>query len=791
MSSKPEDNSQKKKNKDKKLVSKKIVKLMWLVFGAGVLGVVLIFTLISTGAIGYIPDIKELENPIDKYASQVYSSDGEMMGTYSLAKNNRIYSTYQELPDHLVKALVATEDARYYDHSGIDMKGLTTAVYRTVTAGRTSGASTITQQLAKLLYTKERDNKSKVGAVFQKMNEWVIAARLERYYTKDEIINLYLNMYDFNYQAVGIRSAAQIYFNKNLGDLNIEESAMLVGMLNNSSYYNPRRRSEITKTRRDVVLAQMYKAGDLTRAQTDSLQALPLKLDFRKADHNEGIAPYLREYLRMTMNAQKPDKSKYASWQKDQFRIDSINWERNPLYGWCSKNKKANGTPYNLSTDGLKIYTTIDSRMQKYAEESMEEHMSKTVQPAFEKEKKGKAYAPFSYRQRNDVDTILYRAMKNTDRYRILKNSGMSENDIYRNFRQPAEMKVFSWKGEIDTTMTPWDSIRYQKSFLRTGFMAQDVHTGYVRAYVGGIDFKYFKYDMVNMGRRQVGSTIKPFLYTLAMEEGATPCDQMVYEQQVLTDEVGRPYIPRGLKPKKVGEMVTIKWGLQASDNMVTMHLMSRTSPYAFERLLRSFGLTGHIDPVISMALGTPEVTVAEMAASYTAFANKGFRSNPIYVTHIEDQYGNIIANFNPRLEEVFSESSYVKMLDMLRGVVDGGTGGRIRRYVGSGPLGGKTGTTNYNVDGWFMCFSPTLSTACWVGGDETSIHFDNMADGQGASMALPIAGLFLKKVYADGKLGYTANDQFEKAAGSGNPCAQAIDDTVIDSPGGIDEIFN
>lgn len=321
--------------------------------------------------------------------------------------------------------------------------------------------------------------------------------------------------------------------------------------------------------------------------------------------------------------------------------------------------------------------------------------------------------------------------------------------------------------------------------------MAQDVHTGYVRAYVGDIDFKYFKYDMVNMGRRQVGSTIKPYLYTLAMEEGATPCDQMVYQQQVLTDEIGRPYKPRGLKPSKVGETVTIKWGLQASDNMVTMYLMNRTSPYAFERLLRSFGLTGHIDPVISMALGTPEVTVAEMAASYTAFANKGFRSVPIYVTHIEDQYGNIIANFNPRLEEVFSESSYVKMIDMLRGVVDGGTGGRVRRYGVTGPLGGKTGTTNDNADGWYMCFSPTLSTACWVGGETSSIHFDNMAEGQGASMALPISALFLKKVYDNGKLGYTPNDQFETVPGAGNPCAKDIDETVVDPSSGIDKMFD
>lgn len=786
MSDKTED---KAKKKTKKRSPKAIIKILWTVFAIGVFVIILDFILISAGIVGYIPDIKDLENPIDKYASQVYSSDGQMMGTYSLAKNNRIYSSYKDLPPHLVQALIATEDVRYYSHSGIDVKGLLTAVYRTFTQGRTSGASTITQQLAKLLYTEEPATNWIERVFIQKPNEWVIAARLERYYTKDEIINLYLNKYDFINNAVGIRTAAQVYFNKPLNDLNIEESAMLVGMLNNSSYYNPLRRPEQTKTRRNVVLAQMYKEGYLTRAQTDSLQILPLKLDFRRADHNEGIAPYFREYLRLTLGAKKPDRANYASWQMEQYRIDSINWETNPLYGWCTKTKKANGSAYNLSTDGLKIYTTIDSRMQKFAEDAVEEHMGKTLQPQFDKAKKGKSYAPFAYKNRNDVDTFIYRAMKQTDRYRKLKKNGMSENDIFRNFKQPAEMKVFSWKGEIDTTMTPWDSIRYHKQFLRTGFMAQDTHTGYVRAYVGDIDYKYFKYDMVNVGRRQVGSTIKPYLYTLAMDEGMTPCDQLVYEQQILTDEVGRPYAPRGLKPSKIGETVTIKWGLQASDNMVTMYLMSRTSPYAFERLLRSFGLTGHIDPVISMALGTPEVTVAEMAAAYTSFANKGFRANSIYVTHIEDQYGNIIANFNPRLEEVFSESTYIKMLDMLRGVVDGGTGGRVRRYGVTGPLGGKTGTTNDNADGWYMCFSPTLSTACWVGGENTSIHFDNMTEGQGASMALPISALFFKKVYDDGKLGYTPADQFEVVPG--NPCAKAIDEDVVDTSAGIDKMFD
>lgn len=770
--------------------SKKIIKFIWALFIVGILCIVLVFALISTGKIGYIPDIKELENPIDKYASQVYSSDDEMLGTYSLAQNNRIYSSYKDLPPYLVKALIATEDSRFYEHSGIDIKGLMTAVYRTFTKGKTSGASTITQQLAKQLYSPPAENV--IERLLQKPNEWVIAARLERYYTKEEIINLYLNKYDFNYQAVGIQSAAQIYFNKPLQELKIEEAAMLVGMLNNSAMYNPLRRPDITKKRRNVVFEQMHKYGYLTKAEADSLMKLPMKLDFKRAAHNEGLAQYFREYLRLMMSANKPDKSKYRAWQLVQYKVDSANWETNPLYGWCNKNKKPDGSNYNLSSDGLKIYTTINSRMQQYAEDAVTEHFSKNLQPKFDAEKKGRSYAPYAYTALKNVDTFLVRAIRLSDRYRVLKNDGKTEAEILKTFKKPVEMKVFSWKGELDTIMSPWDSVRYHKQFLRTGFMAMDTRNGYVRAYIGGIDYKYFKYDMVNLGRRQVGSTIKPYLYTLAMEEGATPCDEMLYEQQYLTDEGGREYKPRGLNSKKVGETVTIKWGLQNSDNMVTMHLMKHTSPYAFERLLRSFGLTGHIDPVISMALGTPEVTVAEMAAGYTAFANRGFRSKPFYVTRIEDANGNPIATFSSQLEEVFSETTYVKMLDMLRAVIDGGTGSRLRRNYGlTAPLGGKTGTTQYNADGWFMCFSPTLSTACWVGGEDPAIHFDRMSEGQGASMALPVTGLFLKKIYADKTLGYGANEDFEKIPEVGNPCAKRNqEEENTDSSVGINKMF-
>ncbi|WP_255489799.1 transglycosylase domain-containing protein [Dysgonomonas sp. 25] len=767
---------------------------MWMTFLGGIVALILIFVLIANGIIGYMPDLKDMENPIDKYASQVYSADGELLGTFSQAKNNRIYSDYSDLPQHIVDALVSTEDVRYYSHSGVDGYALGRVLGKTILTGKSSGGgSTISQQLAKLLYTKERASNI-IERGLQKPIEWVIAVRLERSYTKEEIINFYFNQFDFLNNAVGIKSAAQVYFGKEPKDLTIEEAATLVGMCQNPAMHNPAsknpKRVEAALTRRNVVMFQMFNNGKLTRQEYDSLKQIPMKLNFRRVDHKDGLAPYFREYLRTTMQASKPDKSRYGDWQAEQYVRDSARWEGDPLYGWCNKNVKPDGTKYNLTTDGLKIYTTIDSRMQRYAEESLVEHMSKTVQPQFDKEKKGRDYAPFAYRARKDVDKILARAMKQTDRYRNMKKAGHSEKEIEKAFKEPVEMKVFSYAGQIDTTMTPMDSIRYHMKFMRSGFMAMDTYTGHVKSYVGGIDFSYFQYDMVNRGRRQVGSTIKPFLYSLSMEEGATPCDEMLYQQQTIITETGEPWTPRGIKEAKVGEMVSIKWGLQNSDNMVTVYLMGRTSPYSFARLLRSFGITGHIDPVPSMALGATDVTVAEMAAAYTAFANKGIRSKPLYVTRVENSHGNVITDFTPETHEVFSEKTYVKMLDMLRAVVDGGTGYRMRRLGVEGPMGGKTGTTNYNADGWFMAFSPRLSTACWVGGEDINIHFDRMAEGQGAAMALPITGNFFKKVYADKQTGYSPEDEFEKVEGFNNPCAEKNAEEPT-STVTIDNMFN
>ncbi len=789
-----------KKSKDSNgSVKKGLVGLMWKAFGILIILAVLFFTLLSTGAVGYLPDIDELENPIDRYASQVIASDNELLFTYSLSDDNRIMVDYFDLSPHLIDALVATEDIRYYTHSGIDIIGLGRAIFKTIILQReeSGGGSTITQQLAKLLYSPRASNK--LQRVFQKPVEWVIASKLERYYTKDEIINLYLNKYDFNYNAVGIESATRTYFNKPPGELKIEEAALVIGMLKNSSLYNPVRRPELTLERRNVVLNQMRKAGHLSREEADSLKQLPIELDFNRSSHIDIAAPYYRQHLAKMMMAVKPERKNYASWQNQQFSEDSLSWIEDPLYGWCNKNFKSDGSNYNIYTDGLKIYSTLDSRMQKHAEDAVDEHMGGYLQEEFFKEKKGAKYAPYSRDVSDQVEDLMIRAMKQTERYRILKNEGLSDAAIIENFKEkPVEMKVFSWEHqEIDTIMTPWDSIRYHKNFLRTGFMAMDPYTGHVKAYVGGPDYQFFKYDMVTTGKRQIGSTIKPYLYTLAMEEGMTPCTPLVHQPITLMDENGNAWTPRN-PGHTSGENVTIKWGLQRSSNWVTAYIMSQYSPYAFSRMLQSFGLKTPADPVVSLALGPNDASVYEMVSSYSSFINKGIRVDPVLVTRIEDSYGNEVTSFVPRMKEIFSESTSYKMLDMLTAVVDGGTGNRLRwRYNLKGEMGGKTGTTNNNSDGWFMSFTPELVAGCWVGGEERSIHFDRMSYGQGASMALPIHGLFYQKVYADSDLNYEDNGKFDIPEGY-NPCAGAeryspdfYRSTEPVNSSGIDDIFN
>ena len=799
----------KKKTSSKKSIKKqptfkhKIIKGLWIAFGAIVLSSILVFGLIAVGAIGYIPPIDQLENPIDKYASQLYSSNGEVLSTYSQSKENRVLVTYGELPLHLIDGLIATEDIRFRSHSGIDAYSLARAVVKRGILQQKSGGggSTITQQLAKLLYSPNAGNTFE--RILQKPIEWVIAVKLEHFYTKEEILNLYLNKYDFNYNAVGIMSASKTYFNKHPKELNIEESAMLIGMCKNSSLYNPVRRPELTQQRRNVVLMQMEKSGHISRAEKDSLQHIDIDMtDFNRSGHREGLAPYFRQYIAGIMMSKKPDRKNYsASWLQQQFKEDSIAWEENDLYGWCYKNKKSDGSYYNIYTDGLKIFSTIDSRMQKHAEDAVKEHVGGTLQPQFTREKEGRNYAPYSRSVSDRVEGLLKMAMKQTDRYRDLKKENKNEEEIVGIFKnEKVDMKVFSWeKGEIDTLMTPWDSIIHHKKFLRTGFMAMSPVTGHVKAYVGGPNFTFFQYDMVTKGKRQIGSTIKPFLYTLAMEEGKTPCSTVLHVAQTLETETGELWTPRNPGAKRVGENVTIKWGLQNSSNWVTAHLMSLYSPYAFARMLHSFGLKSPIDPVVSLALGPCDASVEEMVTGYSAFANRGIRIDPVYVSHIEDSHGNVISTFVPQMKEVFSEPSSYKMLDMMRAVVDGGTGGRLRfRYNLKGQMGGKTGTTQNNSDGWFMSFTPDLVAGAWVGGEERSIHFDNMAQGQGASMALPIHGLFYQKIYADPELKIKDNGVFQIPEEFLDPCINTDQTNIeqgkhekIQPKIGIDDMFD
>lgn len=726
----------------------------------------LFFILIYNGVIGYMPPVEELKNPTDRFASVIYSADGEEMGRFFRGTGNRVYADYDEISQHVVNALIATEDARFADHSGIDFRALLRVGFKTLLLHDKSagGGSTITQQLAKQLYSPESNGL--LSRALQKPIEWMIAVKLERFYTKDEILKMYLNQFDFLYNAVGIKSAAQVYFGKHPKDLNIEEAAMLVGMVKNPSVYNPVRQPERTKARRNIVFEQMAKAGMITAEELDSLSQLPIKLNFHRVDHKEGIAPYFREELRRMLRAQKPDRENYQSWEADKFRTDSIEWERNPLYGWIEKNPKPDGSKYDIYNDGLKIYTTIDSRMQKYAEEAVAEHLGGYLQPAFFREKRGSSSAPYSSNRTEiseiRVNHLIHNAMKQTDRYRNMKRAGHSDADIKQAFNTPREMKLFTYKGVVDTVMTPRDSLLYQKHILRTGFMAMDPVNGHIKAYVGGPDFNYFQYDMVSTGRRQIGSTVKPFLYTYAMEEGYTPCDEFSNTQPVIYDN-GKEWRPRSGNAR-VGEMVTLRWALTNSNNWISARLISQLSPGTLVRTMQNFGITSRLDPVYSLCLGPADVSVKEMVTAYTAFANNGMRVSPIFVTAIADSNGNIISEFTPTHSEVISEKAYYKILSMLMNVVDGGTGSRLRRapYNITAQMGGKTGTTNYNADGWFMGFTPHLVAGAWVGGDERFIHFNNMGYGQGAAMALPIYGLFMKKLYADKSLPYSQSDRFK-----------------------------
>ena len=774
---------------------RKVVKILWIFIALISLVCVFIFFSIAKGWIGYMPPVEDLENPNYKFATEVFSEDGKVLGTYSYSKENRVFVGYNDLSPNIINALIATEDVRFAEHSGIDAYALTRAVVKRgiLMQKNAGGGSTITQQLSKQLYSPSADNV--MERLFQKPIEWVIAVKLERYYTKEEILTMYLNKFDFLNNAVGIKTAAFTYFGCEPKDLKIEEAATLVGMCKNPSLYNPVRYNERSRGRRNVVLDQMRKAGYITEAERDSLQALPLKLKYNRVDHKEGLATYFREYLRGVLTAKKPDKANYRGWQMQKYYEDSLDWENNPLFGWCEKNTKKDGTKYNLYTDGLKIYTTLDSRMQQYAEDAVTEHL-KELQGYFFKEKKGAKKAPYTFRlTQEQVDEILGRAMRLSDRYRIMKKAGATEAEIKKAFDTPEEMSVFSWEGEKDTIMTPMDSIRYYKFFLRAGFMSMDPRSGHVKAYVGGPNYHYFQYDMAMVGRRQVGSTIKPFLYTLAMENGFSPCDEVRHVEYTLIDENGKPWTPRNANKKLIGDMVTVKWGLANSDNWITAYLMSKLNPYNLKRLIHTFGVRNRdIVPSVSLCLGPCEISVGEMVSAYTAFPNKGIRVAPLFVTRIEDNDGNVLATFAPEMQEVISVSSAYKMLVMLRAVVNEGTGGRVRRLGVKADMGGKTGTTNYNADGWFMGFTPSLVSGCWVGGEDRDIHFDTMLHGQGASMALPIWTKYMVKVLGDKSLGYDENETFQLPEGY-DPCKDDVnlegDTHIVEPIEGLDELFN
>ena len=775
---------------------KKILIFLWASMFAVILLVAGLFFAISQGWIGYLPDINELQNPSYKFASQIISADGKTLGTWSYSKENRVFVDYKDISPNLIKALIATEDERFANHSGIDAKSLMRAIVKSgiLMQKNAGGGSTITQQLAKLLYSEVSGNK--MERLYQKPIEWVIAVQLERHYTKEEIITMYLNKYDFGYNAVGIKSAANVYFGKLPSQLNIQEAAMLVGMCKNSSLYNPRRRPEKTRDRRNVVLGQMMKAGYITREEFDELKETEMKLDFHSADHKAGIAIYFRQYLRGVMTAKKPVKKNYRGWQMQQFYEDSIDWETNPLFGWCNKNQKADGSNYNVYTDGLKIYTTIDSRMQTYMEEAVQEHVAEYLQKRFFDSKKKQRTAPFTEKLSDEeVEKIMRRAMRQSDRYMTMKKAGASEAEIETAFNTPEDMSVFTYQGMKDTVMTPMDSLRYYKYFLRTGVFSMDPHSGAVKAYVGGPNFYYFKYDMANVGRRQVGSTIKPFLYSLAMENGFSPCDETRNIEQTLITEDGKLWSPKNTSKTRYGEMVTLRWGLANSNNWISAYLMSKLNPYSLKKLIHQFGLRNRdIEATPSLCLGVCDASVGEMVSAYTAFVGKGIRTLPLYVTRIEDNQGNTIATFSAQKNEVISEESSYKMIEMLRAVINEGTGGRIRRiYKINADMGGKTGTTQNNSDGWFMGFTPNLVTGCWVGGEDRDIHFDRMSDGQGASMALPIWGLYMNKVYADETLPYSQADTFD-IPHDFDPCASRIalphDDEEEGSIGGFDDLF-
>lgn len=701
----------------KSKLKKYAVRIFWFMFLTPILGFIAI--MLGIAWFSDLPDVEELQNPESNQATVVYSSDGKELGRFYA--ENRVNVAYKDIDEDVINALIATEDERYKEHSGIDARSLVRAI---VKMGKGGGASTITQQLAKMQFHQEESQTASFGErVFQKLKEWIIAIRLERLYTKEEILALYLNKFDFTYNAVGIKSSAKVYFSTTADSLKVEEAAMLVGMCQNPSRWNPIRFPENALKRRNIVLFQMEKNGFLTKEQYDSLKTLPLVTKFNPETHNEGHGMYFREYLR-----------------------------DNYLKKWCAEHLKPNGQPYDLYRDGLKIYTTIDSRMQVYAEEAMTQHMT-DLQGQFDKALKNKKNAPFSWKVKPDeIENIMNSAKKRSERYKNMTKAGASEEEIEKAFVTPTDMTVFSWKGDIDTTMTPLDSIRYYKGFLQAGFMAMEPQTGYIRAWVGGINFRHFKYDHVKESRRQVGSTFKPFVYALAIQEGWSPCDQIPNVKTCIpTESADKEWCPENSDNKLNGQMLTLKKALANSVNYVTAYIMKQFGPAAVVEFARNVGVTSPLDPVPSLCLGTADISLYEMVGANSTFANKGTWIEPTFITRIEDRNGKVLEEFIPSSREVMSEEKAYLMVSLMEGVVTSGTGVRLRyKYNLNTSIAGKTGTTQNNSDGWFIGLTPDLVGGAWVGGEDRSVHFDNTSEGQGASMALPIWAYFFQRVYAD-----------------------------------------
>jgi penicillin-binding protein 1A len=745
---------------------------LWSFYGLVFFFFIVLFLMIAQGKLGFMPTFEELENPQTNLASEIYTDNGELLDKFFI--ENRTLVEFEELSPYLVDALIATEDVRFRRHSGIDLRGLTRVVVKSLLLGQDAGGgSTISQQLAKNLFPRDTtQNNTKIGRAIHlavvKFKEWNTAVRLERSYTKNEIITMYLNTVPFGGEAViGIKSASRTFFDSTPDSLQVEEAAILVGMLKAPTRFNPYLNPENSLSRRNIVLEQMAKYEFLDRAVADSVKQLPITAFYNIAGHMGGNANHFRTFLRISMNAERPVRENYPESARERFERDSIRWVNDPLYGWINKNPRPDGTQYNIYRDGLRIYTTINMKMQEYAEEAMKEHLSEYLQPAFFIEKKGRSNAPFEDITPEEIENTMNRAIRQSERYKNLRSRGMPEDSIRMIFRKPVETSVFTWRGVTDTVMSPYDSIRYLKHILRSGFIAMESQSGQVKAYVGGHNYRYFQYDHVTQGRRQVGSTVKPFLYLLAMQEGVSPCKQIPLVPisfQVL-DSV---YTPRAPAPNRnAGKYVSLKWGLANSHNWVSAWLFKNYNPESVILLMRKMGITSHIDPVPSMIYGPSDVSLEEMVGAFNTFGNQGIYVSPVYVTRIEDKYGNIISTFQAQENEAISEEAAYLMITLLKDVVDRGTAIRLRwLYQFNGEIAAKTGTTQNQSDGWFMGVTPQLSAGVWVGGEDRSVRFDELGMGAGGNMALPIWAKFFEKVYADSTLGITQDAMFEKPEG-------------------------